>query len=104
MNCWKWNNPNDSSLAMYIDFLDGNSNVYAATIVNSQYPFTRHLQPSTNNIAQTEMQIFTWTDTIDLTTLINQSLPLVIRLWISSDNSFDSRFNWKVGLMRTNQF
>jgi hypothetical protein len=105
MNTWSGVNMSDNGFAIYIDFVDQNSNTYTPYLYNLSTPFCRWSNRSTWSGATNELQSINWTDIIDFAGLsgtTGSNLPLVVNMYIAGDGAISATFNWKLGLTRTN--
>ena len=91
INCWNVGSaPSDKGLAMYFDFLDGNSNTYTGFNYRQQTPYAQWFQPSQyTNTSQNPLSI-TYTDYFDFTNIANS---LELRLWWYGDQPQNQEFN-----------
>lgn len=110
INTWNGgggNNSQDKATAYYIVFEDQAGGVYTPQIITPQTPYCRHNNNSTWTAGgpYSEFQPFSWSDIVDLQGIsgsYGNLLPLRFKVYFAADNPKDFRFNYKLGLTRTN--
>jgi hypothetical protein len=106
-NCYGSTNLGDKGIAMYMEFEDAASTVYAPVVYNKNLPYAVY-QPASTYVAgagTTGFQNFNWTDYIDLAGLYGTgagNLPLDMRFFLAADAAFTADYNLLVTLTKTN--
>jgi hypothetical protein len=109
-NCYSSTNLNDKGIAMYIDFEDVATTVYAPVVYNKNFPYAVWQNGSTYAVAgagttTTGFQNFNWTDHIDFAGLYGTgagNLPLLMRFFLAGDTAFIADYNLLITLTKTN--
>ena len=100
INCFNCNNQIDKAYAMYIEFIDNNSNSFQSFCFNLTTPFTTHKNNSTYSATSTAIENYCLTDYIDFAG--SSGGPFIIRLWRYGDNNYSCDFNAVLTLSKTN--
>lgn len=100
INCFNCNNQTDRAYAMYLEFVDNNSNAFQSFCFNYNTPFTTHKNNSTYSATSNAVENYCYTDHIDFTG--SSGGPFDIRLWRYGDNNYTCDFNAILTLSKTN--
>ena len=100
INCYNCNNQTDKAYAMYLEFVDSNSNAFQSFCFNLNTPFTTHKNNSTYSATSNSIENYCYTDHIDFTG--SSGGPFDIRLWRYGDNNYNCDFNAILTLSKTN--
>lgn len=100
INCYNCNNQTDKAYAMYLEFVDSNSNAFQSFCFNYNTPFTTHKNNSTYSATSNSIENYCYTDHIDFTG--SSGGPFDIRLWRYGDNNYNCDFNAILTLSKTN--
>ena len=107
-NCYSSTNLNDKGIAMYMEFEDVATTVYAPVVYNKNFPYAVWQNGSTYIVAgagTTGFQNFNWTDHIDFAGLYGTgagNLPLLMRFFLAGDTAFTADYNLLITLTKTN--
>jgi hypothetical protein len=107
-NCYSSTNLGDKGIAMYMEFEDQATTVYAPVVYNKNLPYAVWQNGSTYVVAgagTTGFQNFNWTDYIDLSGLYGTgagNLPLNLRFFLAGDTPFNADYNFLITLTKTN--
>ena len=102
MNCWNFVNAGDKGFAIYLSFLDSNSNLYEPFLYNQQTPYCKWDNPPTFNGAFTQFKSINFCDYVDFNGLIgSNNSNITLEMYIAGDNVFNNvDFKFKLGFTR----
>ena len=101
MNCWDMTNTNDKGFAIYLSFLDVNSNLYEPFLYNQLTPFCKWDNGATFSGANSNFKTVNFCDWISFAGLVG-SFDSNIRLQmnIAGDNPMNCKYRFKLGFTR----
>lgn len=102
MNCWNFVNAGDKGFAIYISFLDSNSNLYEPFLYNSSTPFCKWDNAPSFSGANSQFKSINWCDYVDFAGLVNSNdSNLQLQMYVAGDSPFlNVDFKFKLGFTR----
>lgn len=102
MNCWNFANADDKGFAIYVSFIDSNSNVYEPFLYNNQTPFCKWDNAPTFTGTFSQFKSINWCDYVDLNGLVGSNdSNIKLQMYIAADNIFNNvEFKLKLGFTR----
>jgi hypothetical protein len=102
MNCWKFANAWDNGFAIYLSFLDSNSNSYEPFLYNQLTPYCKWDNPPSFSGAFSQFKSINFCDYIDFGGLAGLSDSNIrLQMNIAGDNQYNNvDFKFKLGFTR----
>lgn len=101
MNCWNMTNTNDKGFAIYLSFLDVNSNLYEPYLYNQLTPYCKWDNGATFSGANNSFKTVNFCDWVSFGGLVGSfDSTLRLQMNIAGDSPMNCNYRFKLGFTR----